>query len=270
MIDLQKTSGLPLSLDDDGMLIIPHNFKVADAAERTAEEMQEFLPEDFLPGALQTAYRVYRDLQPMAGMKDAGLRYDITVISQGTYSYQDGKREFLRTAGHYHDMKPNGIGYPEIYEVLAGRGRWIIQKMGAAREEITEAYLIEAGPGEKILIPPGFGHVTINAESELLVLANIIAKDFAYDYDSYKALRGPGYLLLESADRTMIEIEANPRYSKLAELKKLTVRKDWFKGYFETLWDVYEKHEADIQFLKTPETYRPEFFEIKNLYKEVT
>lgn len=270
MIDLSKTSGLPLSLDEDGMLIIPHNFKVAEAAERSLEEMREFLPEGFLPGALETAYRVYRDLQSMAGNAENGLRYDITVIPQGTYSYQNGKREFLRTAGHYHDTKTNGIGYPEIYEVLAGRGRWILQKTGATREEVVEAYLIEAGPGEKILIPPGFGHVTVNTESEFLVEANIIAKNFAYDYDSYKALHGPCYRLLESEDRTMIEIEANPRYEKLADLKKLTVRKDWFRGYFETLWDVYEKHEADIQFLKSPEIYRPEFFEIKNLYKEIT
>lgn len=270
MIDLQKTSGLPLSLDEDGMLVIPHNFKVAEARARTAEEMQEFLPEGFLPRTLETAYRVYRDLQLMAEVADTGLRYDITVIPPGTYSHQDGRREFLRTAGHYHDTKPNGIGYPEIYEVLAGRGRWVIQKMGAAREEIVEAYLIEAGPGEKILIPPGFGHVTINAESEFLVETNIISKNFTYDYASYKALRGPCYRLLESGDRTMIEIEANPRYAKLAELKKLSVRKDWFRGYFETLWDVYQKHTADIQFLASPETYRPEFFEIKNLYKEIS
>lgn len=269
MIDLQKASGLLISLDDTGMLVIPHEIKVSDASERTFDQMREFLPDTFRPNGGASAYRVYRDLQLIDESIDNGLRYDITVIPPGTYSFQNGKSEFLRTAGHYHDKTKNGLGYPEIYEVLAGRGRWVIQKMGDEKEEIIEAYLIEAGPGEKIIVPPGFGHVTINTESEYLVEANIIAKDFSYDYESYKLLAGPCYRLLESDDRTMIEIEANPRYRKLPPLMKLAVRKDWFKGYFEPLWEVYKKHEADIQFLKRPETYRPEFFEIRNLYKEI-
>lgn len=45
------------------------------------------------------------------------IRYDITVIPPAVLA-----GEYVKTKGHYHpENPPAGIGYPELYQVLAGR-----------------------------------------------------------------------------------------------------------------------------------------------------
>lgn len=270
--DLSKISGLPISLDDDLMLKFPHDLRVSSVSERTLDGMRPYLVSPDAETDVPVIYRVWRNLMPMQNevkLSKVGMRYDITVIPPGTFKFKNGRREFFHTAGHYHDTAENAPGYPEIYEVLSGRARSIIQKPAETLDRISEAYLIEAGPGEKILIPPGFGHVSTNAEDETLVLANIIAANFKYIYSTFEELGGGCYRLLASDDKGMIEIESNPRYRKVPELKKLTPKKDWFKGYFKPLWDAYLNHRDQITFITKPETYRKEFFAIDNLYREL-
>lgn len=268
MIDLSKTSGLPISLDEDNMLIVPHTLMVKEMIERRAKDMAPFLISPEAIANTDPIYRVYRDLLPMESDSNPELEYDITVILAGTFQFPNGDREYFRTAGHYHDASKNRIGYPEIYEVLSGYGRWVIQKKAGSDEEITESYLIEAGPGEKVCIPPGFGHITVNAENSPLVEANIRAH-FDYDYESYKKTGGGVWRILASNESGMLEIESNPNYRETSHLKKLRPRKDWFKGYFDPLWNVYQNSPKDVAFLVHPEEYHQEFFLIKNLYQEI-
>ncbi|MBI2055095.1 MAG: hypothetical protein HYT39_03300 [Candidatus Sungbacteria bacterium] len=270
--DLSKVSGLAISLDDDLMLKFPHDLMVKSVSERTLDGIRPYLIFKDAEADIPVIYRVWRNLMPMqdeAELSGVGIRYDITIIPPGTFKFRNGQREFFHTAGHYHDTAENALGYPEIYEVLSGRVRSLIQKPLETPDRISETYLIEAGPGEKILIPPGFGHVSINAEDKALVLANVIATNPKYIYGAFEELGGGCYRLLASDDKSMIEIEPNSKYRDIPELKKLTPKKDWFKGYFEPLWNAYINHRDQIAFIIKPESYRKEFFAIGNLYKEI-
>ncbi|MBI3627300.1 MAG: hypothetical protein HY220_00935 [Candidatus Sungbacteria bacterium] len=269
MPDLKTISGLPLGFEA-GTLVIPHELRVGEMTEKKVVDLAPFFV-DAISSDIDPVYRVWRDIEPMDKELSFSqtMRYDITLIESGSYRLPNDEREFFRTAGHYHQVDKNGIGYPEIYEVLSGRGHWLIQKAGGNHDEIEEAYLVEAGPGEKILVPPGFGHITINTESEPLIEANCVADLFQSDYSKYKKLHGGCYRFLAGQNPAMIEIERNPNYSSIPELKKLVPRKDWFHGYFEPLWNVFVGHPTDLQFLVTPETYRPQFFAISNIYKEI-
>lgn len=268
MTDLSKTSGLSISLDDDNMLIVPHTLMVTEMTERRVKDMQPFLVSREATAKTNPIYRVYRDLLPIEAKNHPQLEYDITVILPGAFQFPNGEREYFRTAGHYHDEKKNGIGYAEIYEVLSGYGRWIIQKRAGGDGEIAESYLIEAGPGEKICIPPGFGHISVNVEDVSLVEANVRTY-FDSDYEAYKKLRGGAWRILASHEKDMLEIEPNSNYHNTSHLQKLHPRKDWFKGYFEPLWNVYQNSPEDIEFLLHPETYRQEFFSVKSLFHEI-
>lgn len=271
METLSSLAGFGVSLEGDSLLF-PTDVVVAQTKSRTLEEMRGVLAGD-ARAAHADIYRVYRDIAPTASMqewRDSMLRYDMTVMPAGAFILSGGIREFYRTVGHYHDTVQNGIGYPEIYEVLCGRAYWLIQKPSSDPSSIAENYLIEAGPGEKACVPPGFGHVMINAGPETLVTANIVATNFpAYDYSSFERLKGGSYRLLESDDRDVIEIEVNEQYSSVPPLKKLRIRRDWFKGYFEPLWRVMEKSRGDIRFLLEPEKYSSDFFAISRLFREI-
>ena len=76
------------------------------------------------------------------------------------------------------------ITFPEIYEVLGGEATYILQKPDG--EGIDDVILIKAGAGDKVIIPPGYGHLTINASNKVLKMANWVARDFESIYQPIK------------------------------------------------------------------------------------
>lgn len=263
--DLTKTAGFELAFSDPGELMLPSDLASEKGVPRTVEYVAPFALPGIQTDPASEVYRIFRDIHAKNSRAD-GLRYDITVVHPGLIGFQSGEKEFFRTAGHYH----KGLKDPEVYEVLSGRGQWLMQRASQDPAIILEAYLVEAGPGEKILIPPGFGHITINGEKKPLIEANVLNPRVENDYALYQKFSGGCYRILEAEDPSLIEIKPNPRYHQIPAVRKLKPKKDWFKGYFEPLWRVFSTHPADLQFLASPETYRPEFFAIDRVYQEIT
>lgn len=156
-------------------------------------------------------YYMYRELslskKDAAAMKEHGLRYDITVIPPQMLG-----NEFVKTAGHYHPLVPGTqITYPEIYEVLGGEATYILQKPD--NEGINDVILVKADAGDKVIIPPGYGHLTINTSNKVLKMANWVARDFESIYQPIKEKGGGAYFIL---DKGMVK---NPRYEHVPEIK---------------------------------------------------
>lgn len=111
------------------------------------------------------------------------IRYDITRILPLEIS---GERN--KTFGHSHPKSRSGTAYPEIYEVLGGSAHFLLQKV--SQLGLEDAVLLSAKKGEKLLIPPGYGHVTINPGTGTLLLANLVSGEFQSDYSMYAQRRG--------------------------------------------------------------------------------
>ncbi|MEM3400057.1 MAG: glucose-6-phosphate isomerase family protein [Candidatus Micrarchaeia archaeon] len=129
-------------------------------------------------------YYMYRDLEPR--FSPLGLRYDVTIIPPEKMGC-----ELVKTAGHYHPLARNGKTYPEIYEVLEGDAHYLLQKKEEGR--IVEVLLIKAEKGDRVIIPPNYGHVTINPSENVLVMANIVCRDFSSIYREYEEKHGAVY-----------------------------------------------------------------------------
>ncbi|MBP8676814.1 MAG: glucose-6-phosphate isomerase, partial [Methanoculleus sp.] len=92
---------------------------------RTIEDMRDVLAD---PGCTsdQPLYFMYRDLARSESdrewLRQHHIRYDITVIPARVIC-----GEYVKTKGHYHPRNPAGEHYPEIYEVLKGRGHYLLQ-----------------------------------------------------------------------------------------------------------------------------------------------
>jgi glucose-6-phosphate isomerase len=178
--------------------------ELPEPSVRTIDEMRSVLAKPAC-ACSEPLYSMYRDLAKTDAdrrwLHGQDLRYDITVIPP-----KELCGECVKTKGHYHPENPQGIGYPEIYEVLAGEVHYLLQTRA-----LDDVVLITASANDVVLIPPGYGHVSINpSRDETLVMANIVSTAFESEYGDYEALHGAAYY--EMVDGTLVK---NPHYPKV-------------------------------------------------------
>jgi glucose-6-phosphate isomerase len=170
---------------------------MVEATARTVREMKPFLMDAQAEFQRRIAYYMYRNVGLRRNLHDfseSHLKYDVTVMESGKIG-----REFIKTIGHYHPFKPGtATRYPEIYEVIYGHAMFIMQKIGADESGIEAVYVVPAATaGEKVVMLPGCGHVTVNIGSTPLVMANIVSDQFISIYDPYRERRGACYYILD-------------------------------------------------------------------------
>jgi oxalate decarboxylase/phosphoglucose isomerase-like protein (cupin superfamily) len=85
--------------------------------------------------------------------------------------------------------------------------------------------LAKATAGEKLLIPPDYGHLTINAEKKPLVMANLVFSGFASDYSLFRTRQGGAYY--EYLDG---KLEKNRNYTGDFTLQQTDAKK-WSSQY---------------------------------------
>jgi glucose-6-phosphate isomerase len=134
-------------------------------------------------------YYMYRDLYLSLSDRDClldqGLRYDITIIPPGMLG-----SEYIKTAGHYHPPPPkSSVSYPEIYEVLEGEALYLLQK-----NDLSDVVAVNASAGDKVIVPPDYGHITINRSNKRLLMANFVARNFSSLYEPYREKGGGAYI----------------------------------------------------------------------------
>lgn len=175
-------------------------------------DMQEVIfDKQWLAGAKNfELYYMYRDLYLSQAdrdrLLDQGLRYDITVIPPGMLGL-----EYVKTAGHYHPLPPGGrVSYPEIYEVLEGEVLYLFQK-----RDLSNVVAVNASAGDKVLVPPDYGHITINRSNKTLKMANFVARKFSSLYEPYRQKGGGAYFFTKDG------FVKNPRCPEAAELARV-------------------------------------------------
>jgi glucose-6-phosphate isomerase len=204
-IDLSTISGLPLSLDPaTGQLAGNAGDLVWEGpGERRFGDLRAVVavPDAIDEIADQVAYLTYRDVRLAAETRLAasGLRYDVTVTLPGTV-----RGEFTKTAGHYHALDANGVSWPEIYDVLYGSAVFVLQRAvgdPSGDPEIDRAVAIVAGPGDRLVIPPDYGHVTVNVGSTPLVVADLVAVASSNHYQGYANRRGGAIRIMTAPEQ---------------------------------------------------------------------
>ncbi|MDI3298820.1 MAG: glucose-6-phosphate isomerase family protein [Bacillota bacterium] len=218
MVDLEPVAGLPLRLDEaTGRLHFGPGVEPVAPDVRRLEAMRPVLyePEAGGPAELYFMYRGVARAGDAARIRAAGLRYDVTVLVDGRVG-----PEPVKTYGHYHPVRPGGrLAYPEVYQVLCGRAHFLLQKRGAGEAELEDVIIVDAGPGDIVVMPPGYGHVTINPGPGALAMANWVDASFASEYEPYTRTRGGAYYELERDGET--EWVENPRYARLPDPRAL-------------------------------------------------
>jgi len=182
---------------------------------RTLREMQSVV---FDRGWLRTAdldqplYLMYRDCvlpEDQHTAQRLEVRYDVTVLLPVRLG-----REFNKTKGHYHSEYKVGLCYPELYQVLEGHAHILLQKPSAGT--VSDAMVIVAHEGEVVLVPPNYGHITINPTEKPLKMANWVSTKAESFYEPFEQLGGGAYFELALPKPHCIP---NPRYNSLPPLR---------------------------------------------------
>jgi glucose-6-phosphate isomerase len=147
----------------------------------------------FGAAADRDAYYMYRDLALTPADAETithhQLRYDITIIPPFNMGL-----ESVKTYGHYHPrVNPKlRYAYPELYEVLEGDAHYLLQR-ARDEESVDQVILVKATRGDKVIVPPNYGHVTINPSQRTLKMANWVCRSFDSVYEPYAKLHGAAY-----------------------------------------------------------------------------
>ena len=223
--------------------------KVEPAVRRLSQMREVIYDIDWLKTAPDMdLYYMYRDLaisrHDHSVMLDHGLRYDITVIPPKKLGV-----EFVKTAGHYHPcIEGTSCTYPEVYEVLGGTAHYLLQRCDG---RITDVVMVEAQEGDKVIIPPNYGHVTINPSNRELKMANWVSRDFESLYDPYKKCGGAAYF--ELADGRLVRNGRCDHVPDIRFLKPTNISKVGFSKGREMYGLIREPDK--LAYLNKPQEY---------------
>lgn len=255
-VDLREKSGLPIVLDLENLKVI-FNTPLSEVNPdiRTVIDAQPYLYEKGLsePEELYYMYRGVSLPEHELIWKENNLRYDLTLLRPDLLG-----REFNKTVGHYHPLVPGTLlTYPEIYEVLYGEAYYLLQKVSFldGKQYLERAVVVIAQPGEKVIIPPGWGHITINPDDEEpLLMANITADGFKSIYEPMKEANGGAFFLLSDG-----YWEENGRYDGIDRFKMDIIRATPLdqEGIFlaEPLYALAVKSPQTFKFLNEPQGF---------------
>jgi len=227
MKDLSDVAGLPLLLDPQGMYFAfgkeardpLYGTRLADQMRLVLLDQDCALPE--------IIYWMMRDtgLKDRPYLKDShDLRYDISIFRHDRFG-----REFMKTSGHYHPYQPDSdVAWPEVYEIIDGQALYVLQKvndinLGPQEVVVEDVIILEANPRDKAIMPPNYGHVTINTLSVPMVMSNWVSNQFSSVYGKVEESVGFAYYYLHGDGNP--RWVKNPKYTKpLPPLRRAVVR----------------------------------------------
>ncbi len=225
---------------------------------RTVEEMKgvvfdkRFLASANMDVELYYMFRdVSKDEEDANKIKERGLRYDVTIIPPRTLG-----SEFVKTAGHYHPyLTGSKLTYPEMYEVLEGDAHYLLQKREEERgiEKITDVVVVKAKKGDTVIIPPNYGHVTINPSEATLKMANWVARTFSSIYEPIRGRGGAAYFELTTG-----AFIKNERYETVPGIRFLKPSDTWLKELeLDKCSEMYEllREPEKLDFLVNPDRW---------------
>ena len=263
VVKLSAIAGLPLWLDRKlGILLNGGGLSLPAPSRRTLGDLTAVLADPAIASAEpdRICYLLYRDVHLASDrnvFRGHELRYDITVLLPATYD-----AELAKTAGHFHSRSASGVPFPEVYEILYGQAAIILQWPASATPK--RACLVQinvCAAGDRIIIPPGAGHLTVNLSDEPLVMSNLVASASENDYAPFAGARGAAvYLLADSTAPFGFRAVPNPRHSPPATVR-ISSGNRWPAGWPEApLYAGFQAQPDAFRPLIDPETHIASLF----------
>ena len=250
---MEYNPGFNIDVDTNNMEFIYGKDVFGPTSEkRKLEDVRQTL-KDYNSKGPEILYSIAMDTGKEAHIKDLqkrNLLYGMCIYASG----QIGE-EPIRSQGHIHAISPScNYSTPEMYEILQGEAYIFMQK--GANSETKEAYAILCKARDKILVPPGYAHYTVNANPhEPMVFGAWCVRDYGFDYRDVRKMGGLSYFPIIN-EKEEITFEPNETYGKTKliikeprEYIEFNVKKDI------PIYEQYEIEPARFDFVTEPQRY---------------
>ncbi len=183
---------------------------------------------------------------------------DLTIIKPGKVG-----DEFVKTVGHYHQNVPGtDVAYPEAYEAVSGKFEYLLQSEPSADGKVDVIWVVTE-PGDKVVMPPNYGHVSMNVGDEPAIEVDVQKRDNpnGSDYSMFQERVG-GALY-----RTEAGLVENPNY-EIASLRivKPKEKADWGLTKDKPLYTAFTENPEKFGWLLRPQDY---VFNLDELFEDV-
>lgn len=184
-------------------------------------------------------------------MQNRMLLFGVVMYASGRLG--DGP---VRSQGHKHAVAPHcGWSTPELFEVWEGRA--IIYGQEKAGDDPGRCVAVEAGPGERVVMPPGWPHFVANTDVHShLTFGAWCDRQYGFEYAQMRAHHGLAWYPLMS-ETGRISWEPNPAYA-FSELKQKKAR-DYPELGLPPVGPIYEllrRSPKSIEWVSNPEKFR--------------
>lgn len=260
-----KTSGLPVYLKkDENLLAFLAPLLYQSYGRKVTRQMGNLLCKSGGADPDELYYDVYRDVRfpsDEALLRHDEYKYDFTLIMPGQVN-----GECKKTSGHYHGFNPERTNtYPEVYEVLAGTAIYVLQRAdnfeGKPEDlNVREIILVKVEAGQTIIIPPNYGHASINAGDGIMLFSNLAYGPCPVLYDSVKHYGGMGYYVFRENGKLSFRLNGNYGSIPMPAVKFATVRENPGLGiaFGLPVYQSYVANPAAFHFLGHPDGYEEE------------
>ena len=266
-MDLSTISGVLMSLDETGALRFDPTIVVDEYKVRLLDELTAVYLDQQVCRGKDVAYSMYNGVyrkEDAAKLSGIPMRYELTLFPEKQVG-----REYVKTLGHIHKPEPvSGIDYPEICEVLVGTAHFIFQTLDVSGPDSSTVFCVEVKAGEKIVMPPGFDHLTINPGPGPMLFSDVVGLNVTGDYTRISAARGAAYLEVNQGGKP--EFIPNPHYRRVGPLKKMKPREfpqihltrntPLYTAFLETGGNFWK-------FLVDPTLFKPAFKDLNELFQ---
>lgn len=257
-----ERSGLPLYLDtNNNVMALSGQLKFNGMGHKKVSDMSGLLANDRGVDPTEGCYDTYRRI---LYLEDQNLydshkfSYDITIIMPGTIN-----GEFKKTSGHYHGWnKSHTNTYGEVYEVIYGDAMFVLQKSPDFEEnpvgaKIEDVIIVTVHEGQTLIVPPNYGHCSVNIGQGPLVFSNEAYQPCPVIYDSVRAHCGMAYYLFKDT-KGKVDVKKNlnykneipePRFASVHENPSLGI--DFSKGAYLN----FKNHPERFDYLPHPDPY---------------
>ncbi len=210
MDSAQFDFGLDIRLREDSLAFIYGNGVFGPAPEfRRLDDIRRSLRDPECSGP-DPVYGIAMDVGRLADAAELRSRF----LLFGVVAYASGHlgEEPVRSQGHVHAAAPHcGASTPELFEIWQGRA--VIYAQEFVDDHPGRCIAVEAGPGDQVVVPPGWAHFVVNASAtETMVFAALCERQYGFLYDDVRSRGGLAWFPLLRENR--IEWQPNPRYSR--------------------------------------------------------
>lgn len=266
-----KMFGMPIAFDPTEQKLIPAKEGISweDYNRKYSKAMFGLLADPEYQKENEAYYDFYKAIVEDCNrtrFSHVNLRYDSTVILAG-----DANGEFKKTAGHFHCEVPGkGMSYPELYQVIKGTALFIMQKVDdcqkTGRMVVEDAIFAEVHAGEAIVIPPEYGHATVNIGNETMVFINLVSCNSHNFYDSVKASAGMCCYVYRD-NKSGYRIEKNPKYDFACEPRIVKPKESDVLGVHKNIptYTEFLENPEKFHYLEEPENNIADYFDLLDL-----